>query len=89
MSKEYVTKPKHVRVVYRPPHSTSQLEPDPVIQTSTATQPIRSWNHVSRSTWTDESDNEDLDGDNGFPNNIVVDNNNLDSSADSVIRQRS
>ena len=36
MSTEYVSEPKHVRVVYHPPHSTMQLEPDPYLQQAPA-----------------------------------------------------
>ena len=88
MSKQYTTKPKHVRIVHRPPHSSSQLEPDPFLQPTTAKQPDRTWNPVNRSTWTDQSDDEDNtdypphNGNNGNINHPNIDNDDLDDDDD-------
>ena len=59
MSKEYITKPKHVRVVQGPQKASSQLEANPYLPPTTI--PDRPWNLINKSTWLDNSDDEDLD----------------------------
>ena len=56
MSKEFVSKPKHVRVVHRLFHSIRQLEPDPYLQSAPEilSKP-NSWKPVSSKNWMEDS----------------------------------
>ena len=64
MSKTYETKPKHVRILYRPPNAAAQLKPDPPTPHPVLANKYTSveWSAVNRGGG-DKSDDDDSDSD--------------------------
>ena len=73
MSKDYTSKPKHIRIVHQPVHSNTNLVPDPPLHNTSVYQSPKhsTWKPVNTNYWVDDSDDKDTDKEDITPNQNV------------------